>query len=92
MADMSDLTKEEKLQLIYDQWLPAWTLTPYTQLANLTGTPAISLPTYVNEEGLPLGIMFHTSYKNDRLLLELGQAFEDGGQFKLFDPADFSQP
>ena len=92
MADMSGLTKEEKLQLIYDQWLPAWTLTPYTQLANLTGTPAISLPTYVNEEGLPLGIMFHTSYKNDRLLLELGQAFEDGGQFKLFDPADFSQP
>ena len=84
LQDMSALTKAEKLQLIYDQWLPAWTLTPYTQLANLTQTPAISLPTYVTADGLPLGIMFNTYQKNDCTLLALGRLFEDAGLFQTF--------
>ena len=82
LKDMSGLTKEERMQLIYDQWLPAWTLTPFTQLANLTQTPAISLPTYVSKAGLPLGIMFHTYRKNDRSLLALGDLFEQAGLFQ----------
>ena len=84
MSDMSQLSKEEKLQLIYDQWLPAWTLTPYTQLANLLGTPAISLPTYINAHNLPLGIMFQTYAKNDRSLLAIGHLFEREGRLRTF--------
>ncbi|MCR8969753.1 amidase family protein [Facklamia sp. 7083-14-GEN3] len=84
MQDMSKLNKEEKLKLIYDQWLPAWTLTPYTQLANLTGTPALSLPTYVTENDLPMGVMFNTFAKNDRSLLEIGQILEEAGRFKTY--------
>ncbi|MGX7144646.1 amidase family protein [Facklamia languida] len=84
MLDMSQLSKEEKLQLIYDQWLPAWTLTPYTQLANLLGTPAISLPTYINAHNLPLGIMFQTYAKNDRSLLAIGDLFEREGRLRTF--------
>ena len=84
LADMSKLTKEEKLQLIYDQWLPAWTLTPYTQLANLTGTPAISLPTHLTEDKLPLGVMFSTHSNNDRSLLEIGKLIEEEMGLKTY--------
>lgn len=84
MLDMSALTKEERLNLIYDQWLPAWTLTPYTQLGNLTGTPALSLPTYVSPEGLPLGIQFSSIYGNDRLLLQMGDLFEQNNRLHTF--------
>ncbi|KXT78351.1 amidase family protein [Streptococcus sp. DD13] len=81
LKDMSGLSKEEKRQLIYDQWLPAWTLTPYTQLGNLTQTPSISLPTYVSSDGLPLGILFQTGRNQDNLLLEMGRLFETQGKF-----------
>ncbi|MBM7642276.1 amidase family protein [Streptococcus loxodontisalivarius] len=84
MEDMSQLTKEERLDLIYQQWLPAWTLTPFTQLANLTGTPSLTLPTYVTDEGLPLGILVNSKANNDRLLLQLGKIFEEGGLFKTY--------
>lgn len=83
LSDMSHLSKEEKLDLIYRQWLPAWTLTPFTQLANLTGTPSLSLPTYLTASGLPLGILFNSKANNDRLLLQMGQIFEDAHLFHL---------
>ena len=96
LEDMSGLSKDEKMQLIYDQWLPAWTLTPFTQLANLTQTPAISLPTYVTKEGLPMGIMFHSYRKNDRALLALGREFETAGLFQTLYahrlPTDEAKP
>lgn len=76
MGDMTGLTKEERADLIYDQWLPAWKITPYTQLSNLTGTPFLSLPIYLTEEGLPLGVLFHTAKYRDRLLLQIGEMFE----------------
>lgn len=74
---MENRPKEEKLNLIYDQWLAGLTHTPFTQISNLTGTPAISLPTYVSQEGLPLGIQFTTSADNDYLLLDVGDYFEN---------------
>lgn len=84
LSDMSNLTKEEKLALIYEQWLPAWTLTPYTQLSNLTGTPSLSLPTYLSQEGLPLGILINGNTGADRLLLQLGNLFEQNQQLKFY--------
>ncbi|MGT2888344.1 amidase family protein [Streptococcus didelphis] len=82
LEDMSKLSKTEKLDLIYKQWLPAWTLTPFTQLANLSGTPSLSLPTHVTKDGLPLGILFNSSANNDRLLLQMGDLFEKAGLFQ----------
>lgn len=77
MEDMTGMTKEERAELIYKQWLSAWTITPYTQLSNLTGTPSLSLPTHLTEEGLPLGVLFHTAKYRDRLLLQIGKMFEN---------------
>lgn len=84
MADMSNLSKEDKLSLIYQQWLPAWTKTPFTQMANLTETPSLSLPTHLTEEGLPIGILFGAARYNDKLLLQLGDLFEQANKFQLF--------
>lgn len=47
---------------------------PFTQLANLTGMPAISLPLYWTKENLPIGSMFHSAFGREDLLFQL--AFE----------------
>ncbi|MGX7419188.1 amidase family protein [Carnobacterium gallinarum] len=82
IENMVTLSKEEKRKLIYEHWLPALTYTPFTQLANLTGEPAISLPTFVAENGLPLGIQFSAARNQDRLLIEVGKLFETNNRFK----------
>ncbi|VTS17254.1 amidase family protein [Streptococcus porcinus] len=92
LSDMSQLSKQEKLDLIYRQWLPAWTLTPFTQLANLTGTPSLSLPTYVTKSGLPLGLLVNSSAHNDGLLLQIGELFEKANRFHLLTAAQKGLP
>lgn len=49
---------------------------PFTQLANLTGTPAISLPLHWTAEGLPLGVQFMAAPGQDGLLLQLAAELE----------------
>lgn len=49
---------------------------PFTQLANLTGTPAISLPLHWTSDGLPLGVQFNTAPGQDGLLLQLAAELE----------------
>ncbi|MGX4686798.1 amidase family protein [Vagococcus sp. JNUCC 83] len=75
-------TKDERMEVVYNQWLTSLAYTPFTQLANLTGEPAISLPTYVSKDNLPLGIQFNAATNQDRLLLEIGKLFEENNQFK----------
>ncbi len=73
----------ERLQLLWDYFEQALTLSPFTQQANLTGQPAISLPTFVTDSGLPIGIQF-TARKGDELaLLRIGRLFEQQHQLKL---------
>lgn len=49
---------------------------PFTQLANLTGTPAISLPLHWTADGLPLGVQFVAAQGQDGLLLQLAAELE----------------
>jgi len=49
---------------------------PFTQLANVTGTPAISLPLHWTPEGLPLGLQFHGPHGSEGLLLQLAAELE----------------
>lgn len=49
---------------------------PYTQLANLTGRPAISLPMHWTAEGLPLGVQFVAPLAGEGLLIRLAHQLE----------------
>ena len=83
MAQAAELTEAELAELIYDYFDKSLQLTPYTQLANLTGQPAISLPTHVTATGLPLGIQLLAARGREDLLFQVGEQFEQEGKFKL---------
>ncbi|WP_413774387.1 amidase family protein [Marinobacter sp. AN1] len=51
--------------------------TPFTQLANLTGTPAISLPLSWSEQGLPVGVQFGAPHGDEGRLLQLAAQLEE---------------
>lgn len=50
--------------------------TPYTQLANLTGRPAMSVPLYWTPDGLPLGVQMVGGVNSEGLLLQLAAELE----------------
>jgi Asp-tRNA(Asn)/Glu-tRNA(Gln) amidotransferase A subunit family amidase len=50
---------------------------PYTQLANLTGRPAISVPLHWTQKGLPLGVQLVGRLGADGLLLQLAAQLEE---------------
>ena len=49
---------------------------PFTPLANMTGQPAISLPLYWNEAGLPVGVQFFGRYADETTLFQLAAQLE----------------
>jgi amidase len=65
-----------KTSLFQDSVLQNLAWTPYTQLANLTGRPAISLPLYWTPEGLPMGVQFVAALEGEALLLQLAAQLE----------------
>jgi amidase len=49
---------------------------PYTPLANVTGQPSMSVPTYWNGEGLPVGTMFTGRFGDEATLFRLAAQIE----------------
>ncbi|MEN2768103.1 amidase [Ornithinibacillus xuwenensis] len=73
---VQQLGKGGQQELIYDMFLPSLTYTPFTQLANLTGQPAISLPVFLSEDGLPLGVQVMASKGEEHRLFQLAYQIE----------------
>lgn len=60
---------------------------PYTQLANLTGRPAISVPLHWTDAGLPLGVQFVGKLGTDGDLLQLAAQLEEAHPWAHRHPA-----
>ncbi|MCD0151436.1 amidase, partial [Streptococcus agalactiae] len=67
--NMENLSQEERIALFNRQWEPMLRRTPFTQIANMTGLPAISIPTYLSESGLPIGTMLMAGANYDMVLI-----------------------
>lgn len=82
LARAEDFSTTEQLALVYQMFEKGLALNPYTPIANLTGQTAITLPTHVTHEGLPMGVHFMANKGREDLLLAIAEAFENAGQFK----------
>lgn len=49
---------------------------PYTAPANLTGTPSLAVPMGLDRHGLPAGMQFIGNHLSEKLLLQVGAAWE----------------
>lgn len=83
MQHAAELAPQEQQDLIWDLFEPSLEYSPFTQQANLTGAPAISLPTAISPEGLPLGIQFTAAKDREDQLLRIGYWFEQQGLLKM---------
>lgn len=77
ILQMAKMPFDQQMDVIYNAWYHGLSKTPFTQLANLAGEPVLSLPTYVNAQGLPLGIQLEGEKGSDLILLALGKLFEE---------------
>lgn len=77
LLTVSELSKQKQQELIYDMFEPSLTYTPFTQLANLTGTPAMSVPVFLTETGLPLGVQIMSAKGREHDLFSLAHLLEN---------------
>ncbi|WAA09292.1 amidase [Fervidibacillus albus] len=73
---VEEADKVEQQQIVYDMFLPSLTYTPFTQLANLTGQPAMSVPIHMTKDALPLGVQVMTQKGDEHRLLQLAAQLE----------------
>lgn len=66
--------------------------TPFTQLANLTGQPAMSVPLHVAANGLPVGVQIVGRFGEDKQLLQLAAALEQHDVWQRHLPLQAFRP
>ncbi|MFU2194821.1 amidase [Streptococcus pluranimalium] len=81
LRHMDDFNSKEQQDLIWQMFEHSLDWTPFTQQANLTGQPSISLPVYRTEDGLSIGVQVTAAKGREDLLLQIGELFENKNQF-----------
>ncbi|WP_304454584.1 amidase [Nocardiopsis sp. YSL2] len=64
----------------------------FTSICNVTGLPAISLPTYRSAAGLPVGSQLIAGPWDEAVLIRLASALEEAEDWTARRPAGFSGP
>ncbi|GAB2684187.1 amidase [Saccharopolyspora gloriosae] len=59
---------------------------PYTQLANITGRPAMSVPLHRTADGLPLGVQFVAPLSGEGALFRLAAQLEQAAPWAQHEP------
>lgn len=77
LLHMDDFSMQEQQELIWEMFADSLAWTPFTQQANLTGQPSISLPTYQTASGLPIGTQFTAAKGREDMLLQLARQLEE---------------
>ena len=62
-------------------------LIAFTQIHNVTGRPAITLPLHVDHDGLPVGVQLAARHQHDRLLLAVARDLEAAHPWRERTPA-----
>jgi len=75
-TQLTEIQSSEYQDFVYDMFLPSLTYSPFTQLANLTGQPAVSLPIHLSEQGLPMGVQVTGPKGAEHRLLQLATQVE----------------
>lgn len=83
LMNIDQVSEKEQLEIIYDMFYESLKLTPFTQLANLTGEPAISLPIWIGKNNLPLGVQFMSAKGREDILFRVGELFENTKALEL---------
>lgn len=81
LKHMADFDWPKQQELIWEMFADSLDWTPFTQQANLTGQPSISLPVYRDEQGLSLGVQLTAAKGREDLLLHLTQQMEECSVF-----------
>ena len=62
---------------VWEQFDRGWRFTPFTQVANLTGQPAASLPLFWSAEGVPIGVQLVGRPQGDAELIRVCAQLEE---------------
>ena len=65
---------------------------PFTQIANATGQPAVSLPLHWSADGLPIGVQFAAAFGDEATLFRLASQLEDARPWRQRRPPICSWP
>ncbi len=83
LANMAAFSMQDQQELIWQMFADSLAWTPFTIFANLTGQPAISLPTYQTAAGLSIGIQLSAAKGREDLLLALSRQLEKQNFLKI---------
>lgn len=76
LTQIETIEQSKQQKLIYEMFLPSLVYTPFTQLANLTGQPAVSIPVHLTNERMPIGVQIMAPKGEEHKLLQLAYQIE----------------